>query len=141
MRKVYRPHYGVDYAAKVGTPVYATADGTVISAGWNGASGRMIHIRHKNQYETMYLHLRRCYVKRGDKVKAEDRIGEVGASGEVSGPHLDYRIKYAGKYINPLAHRFKPVKPLRAEFHEDFKLLARNYSMSFDAPLIVFSSF
>ncbi len=141
VRKVYRPHYGVDYAAKVGTPVYATADGTVISAGWNGASGRMIHIRHKNQYETMYLHLRRCYVKRGDKVKAEDRIGEVGASGEVSGPHLDYRIKHAGKYINPLAHRFKPVKPLRAEFHEDFKLLARNYSMSFDAPLIVFSSF
>lgn len=141
VRKVYRPHYGVDYAAKVGTPVYATADGTVISAGWNGASGRMIHIRHKNQYETMYLHLRRCYVKKGDKVKAEDRIGEVGASGEVSGPHLDYRIKYAGKYINPLAHRFKPVKPLRPEFLEDFTLLAQNYILSFDAPLIIFSSF
>jgi len=141
VRKIYRPHYGVDYAAKVGTPVYATADGTVLSAGWNGASGRMIHIRHKNQYETMYLHLRRCYVKKGDKVKAEDRIGEVGASGEVSGPHLDYRIKYAGKYINPLAHRFKPVKPLRSEFFEDFKLLAQNYNLYFDAPLIIFSSF
>lgn len=141
VRKVYRPHYGVDYAAKVGTPVYATADGTVLSAGWNGASGRMIHIRHKNQYETMYLHLRRCYVKKGDKVKAEDRIGEVGASGEVSGPHLDYRIKHAGNYINPLAYRFKPVKPLRTEFLEDFKLLAQNYTLSFDAPLIIFSSF
>jgi murein DD-endopeptidase MepM/ murein hydrolase activator NlpD len=141
VRKVYRPHYGVDYAAKVGTPVYATADGTVLSAGWNGASGRMIHIRHKNQYETMYLHLRRCYVKKGDKVQAEDRIGEVGASGEVSGPHLDYRIKHAGKYINPLAYRFKPVKPLRTEFLEDFKLLAQNYTLSFDAPLIIFSSF
>ncbi len=141
VRKVYRPHYGVDYAARVGTPVHATADGTVIFAGWNGASGRMIRIRHKNNYETMYLHLRRCYVKKGDKVKAEDRIGEVGASGEVSGPHLDYRIKYAGKYINPLAHRFKPVKPLRPEFSADFKLLAQNYGLYFDAPLIIFSSF
>jgi murein DD-endopeptidase MepM/ murein hydrolase activator NlpD len=131
----------VDYAARVGTPVHATADGTVLFAGWNGASGRMIRIRHKNNYETMYLHLRRCYVKKGDKVKGEDKIGEVGVSGEVSGPHLDYRIKYAGKYINPLAHRFKPVKPLRPEFLSDFKLLAQNYSLYFDAPLIIFSSF
>jgi murein DD-endopeptidase MepM/ murein hydrolase activator NlpD len=141
VRKVYRPHYGVDYAARVGTPVHSTADGTVLFAGWNGASGRMVKIRHKNNYETMYLHLRRCYVKKGDKVKAEQRIGEVGASGEVSGPHLDYRIKHAGKYINPLAYRFKPVKPLRPEFSEDFKLLAQNYGMYFDAPLIILSSF
>ena len=141
VRKVYRPHYGVDYAARVGTPVHATADGTILFAGWNGASGRMIKIRHKNNYETMYLHLRRCYVKKGDKVKAEEKIGEVGASGEVSGPHLDYRIKYAGKYINPLAYRFKPVKPLRPEFLENFKLLAQNYSVYFDAPLIILSSF
>ena len=141
VRKVYRPHYGVDYAARVGTPVHATADGTILFAGWNGASGRMIKIRHKNNYETMYLHLRRCYVKKGDKVKAEDKIGEVGTSGEVSGPHLDYRIKYAGKYINPLAHRFKPVKPLRPEFLEGFKLLAQSYRVYFDAPLIILSSF
>lgn len=141
VRKVYRPHYGVDYAAKVGTPVHATADGTVLFAGWSGASGRMIRIRHKNNYETMYLHLRRCYVKKGDRVTGGEKIGEVGASGEVSGPHLDYRIKYAGKYINPLAHRFKPVKPLRQEFAADFIQLAQNYGLYFDAPLIIFSSF
>lgn len=141
VRKVYRPHYGVDYAAKPGTPVYATADGTVLSAGWNGASGRMIHIRHKNHYETMYLHLRKCFVKKGDKVKSGEKIAEVGASGEVSGPHLDYRIKYAGKYINPLAHRFKPVEPLRPEFMADFMQIAQNYSLYLDAPLIIFSSF
>lgn len=141
VRKVYRPHYGVDYAAKVGTPVHSTADGTVLFAGWSGASGRMIRIRHKNNYETMYLHLRRCYVKKGNRVTGGQRIGEVGVSGEVSGPHLDYRIKYGGKYINPLAHRFKPVKPLRSEFLEDFKLLAQNYCLYFDAPLIIFSSF
>ena len=141
VRKVFRPHYGVDYAAKVGTPVHTTADGTVLFAGWSGASGRMIRIRHKNNYETMYLHLRRCYVKKGDRVTGGERIGEVGASGEVSGPHLDYRIKYAGKYINPLAHRFKPVKPLRPEFAADFNQMAQNISLYLDAPLIIFSSF
>jgi len=141
VRKVYRPHYGVDYAAKVGTPVHSTADGTVLFTGWSGASGRMVRIRHKNNYETMYLHLRRYDVKKGDRVTGGQRIGEVGVSGEVSGPHLDYRIKYGGKYINPLAHRFKPVKPLRSEFLEDFKLFAQSYSLYFDAPLIIFSSF
>jgi murein DD-endopeptidase MepM/ murein hydrolase activator NlpD len=141
VRKVYRPHYGVDYAAKVGTPVHATADGTILFAGWSGASGRMIRVRHKNNYETMYLHLRSCSVKKGDRVTGGQKIGEVGASGEVTGPHLDYRIKYAGKYINPLAYRFKPVKPLRPEFRPDFTLLAQNYSFYLDAPLIIFSSF
>lgn len=141
VRKVYRPHYGVDYAAKVGTPVHATADGTVLFAGWSGASGRMIRIRHKNNYETMYLHLRRCYVKKGERVTGGQKIAEVGASGEVTGPHLDYRIKYAGNYINPLAHRFKPVEPLREEFFSDFTLLAQNYSLYLDAPLIILSSF
>lgn len=141
VRKVYRPHYGVDYAAKVGTPVHSTADGTVLFAGWSGASGRMIRIRHKNNYETLYLHLRLCCVKKGDRVTGGQKIAEVGASGEVTGPHLDYRIKYGGKYINPLAHRFKPVKPLRPEFHENFMLMAQNYSLYLDAPLIIFSSF
>jgi murein DD-endopeptidase MepM/ murein hydrolase activator NlpD len=141
VRKVYRPHYGVDYAAKPGTPVQATADGTVLSAGWNGLSGRMIRIRHMNHYETMYLHLRKCYVKKGDGVKGGQNIGEVGQSGEVTGPHLDYRIKYGGKYINPLAHRFKPVKPLRPEFMETFQQMAQNYCLCLDAPVVVFSSF
>jgi murein DD-endopeptidase MepM/ murein hydrolase activator NlpD len=141
VRKIYRPHYGVDYAAKPGTPVYVTADGTVLYAGWHGASGRMIHVRHKNHYETMYLHLQKCFVKKGDKVKSGDKIGEVGASGEVTGPHLDYRIKYAGKYINPLSHRFKPVKPLRPEFLGEFMQLAQNYSLYLDSPLIIFSAF
>ena len=75
VRKVYRPHYGVDYAAKVGTPVHSTADGTVLFTGWSGASGRMVRIRHKNNYETMYLHLRRYYVKKGDRVTGGQRIG------------------------------------------------------------------
>jgi murein DD-endopeptidase MepM/ murein hydrolase activator NlpD len=142
VRKVYRPHYGVDYAARVGTPVQSTADGTVIFAGRRGASGRMVRIRHRNDYETIYLHLRNYAkgIRKGAKVKGGQIIGYVGSSGESTGPHLDYRIKYRGKYINPLAWRFKPVKPLRKEFLQDFKGEAEKYILCFGAPLILFSS-
>lgn len=122
IRKVYRPHYGVDYGARVGTPVQATADGTVIFAGRKGPAGRMIGVRHRNDYTTQYLHLRRFAsgIKKGARVKGGQVIGYVGASGEATGPHLDYRIKYHGKYINPLTWKFKPVKPLPEKCRSDF---------------------
>lgn len=143
VRKVFRPHYGVDYGAPVGTRVYATGEGTVTFAGWNGASGRLIRIRHKKGYETMYLHLRRFApgIKRGSKVEGGQYIAQVGASGEVNGPHLDYRIKHHDTYINPLSARFNPVEPLRKEYFQDFLETAEFYRLSFDAPLIVFSLF
>jgi len=136
VRKVYRPHYGVDYAAPVGTHVHATAAGTVTFTGWNGGAGRMIRIRHKNNYETMYLHLRRFApgIRQGSKVQSGQYIAQVGSSGESTGPHLDYRIRYRGKYINPLAHRFKPVKPLAKEFIPDFQSIARRYRTALVIP-------
>lgn len=143
IRKVFRPHYGVDYAARVGTPVQATADGTVTFAGWNGASGRLVRIRHKNAYETMYLHLRNfaAGIRKGAKVRSGQVIGQVGSSGESTGPHLDYRIKYRGKYINPLSWRFEPVNPLRPEFFEDFQKEAEKYVFCFETPQIFFAFF
>jgi murein DD-endopeptidase MepM/ murein hydrolase activator NlpD len=143
VRKVYRPHMGVDYAAPVGTPVRATADGTVTFTGWSGASGRLVRIRHKKGYETMYLHLRGFAkgIRKGKTVKGGDTIGYVGASGEVNGPHLDYRIKHRGQHINPLAARFDPVEPLRMEFKTDFQKAARQYLLLLDAPLILLSTF
>jgi len=141
VRKVYRPHMGVDYVAPIGTPVQATADGTVTFAGWNGASGRMITIQHKNGYETMYLHLHSfaAGIKKGSQVKGGEMIGRVGASGELTGPHLDYRIKHRGTYINPLAARFDPVEPLRPEFMEDFQKTAKKYFVFLAAPPALFS--
>jgi len=143
IRKVYRPHYGVDYAAPIGTNVQATADGTVTFRGWNGASGRMIRIRHKNEYETMYLHLRSYAkgIRKGAKVQSGQVIGYVGSSGESTGPHLDYRIKFRGKYFNSLTRKFKPVEPLRADFFEDFKKEVEYYCLCFEAPPLIFSSF
>jgi len=123
IRKIYRPHYGIDYAAPVGTPVQATADGQVTFAGWNGAAGRMVKIRHKNAYETMYLHLRSLApgIKVGVRVEGGQVIGYVGSSGESTGPHLDYRLLYHGRYVNPLSWKFQPADPLPARYLPDFE--------------------
>jgi murein DD-endopeptidase MepM/ murein hydrolase activator NlpD len=139
IHKVYRAHYGVDYGAPVGTAVQATADGTVIYAGWNGASGRMLRLRHKNAYETMYLHLRSfaAGVKVGARVKSGDIIGYVGSSGESTGPHLDYRIRLRGSYLNPLSARFAPVEPIKEEFLADYQTSIRNYRILLEDPLVL----
>ena len=143
IRKVYRPHYGVDYGAPIGTPAQATADGTVIFAGRSGGSGRMVRIRHKNAYETMYLHLSSYGkgIRKGAKVSSGQAVGYVGSSGLSTGPHLDYRIKYHGKYVNPLAHKFKPVAPLREDFLLDFQQKADYLKLALDAPYLVFNCF
>ncbi|OGD12232.1 MAG: hypothetical protein A2Y86_07005 [Candidatus Aminicenantes bacterium RBG_13_62_12] len=122
IRKIYRAHYAVDYAAPVGTPVKATADGRVLAAGWNGGAGRMVKLQHKGGYQTMYLHLSRFAegIKAGAAVAGGQVIGYVGNSGESTGPHLDYRITQHGKPVNPLGARFQPAEPLRPEFRVAF---------------------
>jgi len=121
--KIYRPHYGVDYAAPVGTAVQATADGEVTFAGREPGSGNTVKMRHKNAYQTAYLHLSRFGpgIHKGAQIKGGDVIGNVGTSGDSTGPHLDYRIYYHGSPVNPLGHKFKPADPLRKEYLEDYK--------------------
>lgn len=131
IRKIYRPHYGIDYAAPIGTPVQATADGVVTFAGWNGAAGRMVRIRHKNAYETMYLHLKSLAagIKTGTRVEGGQVIGYVGSSGESTGPHLDYRLLYHGKYVNPQSWKFQPAEPLPSRYQPDFEQKVRVLQM------------
>jgi murein DD-endopeptidase MepM/ murein hydrolase activator NlpD len=104
-----RAHLGVDYAAAVGTPVLAVANGVVVSAGFSGASGRLIRLRHPNGYETYYLHLSSIGkgVRPGARVMQGDVIGRVGASGVVTGPHLDYRVAKNSVFVDPLLERRK----------------------------------
>ena len=139
INKVYQAHYGVDYAAPVGTPIQATADGSVIFAAWNGASGRMVKIRHMNAYETMYLHLMSFGpgIRAGARVKSGDIVGYVGSSGEATGPHLDYRITLRGSYLNPLSYRFKPIEPLKEEFLADYKREIAIYRLLLENPLVL----
>lgn len=104
-----RAHLGVDYRAPEGAPVVAVADGVVVSAGMSGGSGRMVHLRHANGFETEYLHLSSIAVRGGSRVRQGDLVGRVGATGLATAPHLDYRLKQHGAYINPVtAHRLMP---------------------------------
>jgi murein DD-endopeptidase MepM/ murein hydrolase activator NlpD len=137
--KIYRPHYGVDYAAPIGTPVQATADGEVVSAGREGESGNMVRMRHKNSYETAYLHLSGFGrgVRRGAVLKGGDIVGYVGSSGGSTGPHLDYRIYFHGSPVNPLGHKFKPADPLRKEFLEAYKKEVERLRAALQIPEIV----
>lgn len=104
-----RAHLGVDYRAPIGAPVVAVADGTVVSAGFNGGAGRMIHLRHANGLETQYLHLSAANVRAGERVHQGDVIGKVGMTGLATGPHLDYRVRKNGTFVNPvIVHQEMP---------------------------------
>lgn len=120
--KKYRPHYGVDYGAPVGTPVRVTANGVVTFAGRNGGGGRMVKVRHPNDYLSAYLHLSRFApgVRSGRRVSQGEVIGYVGSTGLSTGPHLDYRVQHRGRWIDPLSIKSVPAEPIpeaeRAEF-------------------------
>ena len=121
--RTVRPHLGVDFAAPSGTIVRAAADGTVIFRGRNGGFGNFIKLRHANDYETWYGHLK-GYAKgivRGRKVKQGQVIGYVGTTGLSTGPHLDYRMKHRGTMVNPLTQKFLPGKPLPADQMDRFR--------------------
>jgi len=113
----YRAHLGVDYRAPAGAPVVAVANGTVVSAGASGGAGRMVHLRHANGFETEYLHLSSIAVKAGAHVRQGDLIGRVGATGLATAPHLDYRVKNNGLFVNPVAaHKaMPPAEPIPDE--------------------------
>jgi murein DD-endopeptidase MepM/ murein hydrolase activator NlpD len=102
--KEFRPHYGVDYGAPVGTPVQVTANGTVLSAGWDKGGGNVVKVQHGGGYVTAYLHLSRFApgVHPGARVRQGDIIAFTGATGLASGPHLDYRVKCRDQWIDPL---------------------------------------
>jgi murein DD-endopeptidase MepM/ murein hydrolase activator NlpD len=107
--KEVRAHLGVDYRAPEGAPVVAVADAVVVSAGTSAGSGRMVHLRHANGFETQYLHLSSIVVHAGARVRQGELIGRVGHTGLATAPHLDYRLKQHGNYVNPVtAHRLMP---------------------------------
>ncbi|KAJ03223.1 peptidoglycan DD-metalloendopeptidase family protein [Sulfitobacter mediterraneus] len=99
-----RMHSGVDFAAGLGTPLYATADGVVVHAGWQSGYGRLVKIQHEFGIETRYAHLSRLRVKVGQRVSRGQRIGDMGASGRVTGVHLHYEVRVGGKAVNPMIY-------------------------------------
>ena len=119
-----RPHLGVDYGAPTGTPVISVANGRVVSAAMSGGSGNMVRVRHTNGYETYYLHLSKFAkgMRPGARVVQGQTVGYVGSTGLATGPHLDYRIRKNGTFVNPLLeHRnLPPGDPVPDEHMEMF---------------------
>ena len=99
----YRPHLGVDFGARRGTPLLAVANGRVIYAGWMGGYGRVVKIKHSNGFVSLYAHQSRIRVQRGQKVKRGQIIGYVGSTGRSTGPHLHFGLYKNNRAINPLS--------------------------------------
>ena len=105
-------HRAIDYAAKAGTPIRATADGVVSFAGWDGPYGNKVSIRHNGTYSTNYCHQSKMIVKRGQHVEQGQVIGYVGSTGFSTGPHLHYEMVKNGTKINPLKETFPGTDPV-----------------------------
>ena len=113
--KIYRPHFGVDYAAPTGTPVVSIGDGTVIAKAYQAAGGgNYLKIKHNSVYTTSYMHLSKygAGIANGVRVKQGQVIGYVGATGLASGPHLDFRVFFNGSPMDPLKVKSEPGLPV-----------------------------
>lgn len=104
-------HEGMDFSAPIGTPVYATADGTVRTSSWQSAYGNMIEIDHGYNYTTRYAHMSKLIAGVGQQVKRGDLIGLVGNTGKSTGPHLHYEVRYRGAPQNPVNYYYYDISP------------------------------
>jgi murein DD-endopeptidase MepM/ murein hydrolase activator NlpD len=125
--KIRRPHYGVDYAAPRGTPVFAVGSGYIKSIGYSRSSGKTIKIRHNSYYQTAYKHLHnfKSKIRKGRYVKQGEVIGYVGSTGLSTGPHLHFEFYERGRYVDPLGRKFPQLKKLKKENLNHFKKLSK----------------
>jgi murein DD-endopeptidase MepM/ murein hydrolase activator NlpD len=133
--KIVRPHFGVDYAEPTGTPVSAVGDGAVIFAGYKGPNGNLVIVLHPNGYTTSYGHLSRITkgIRRGTEVRQGDVIGKVGATGRATGPHLDFRIRRRGTFLNPLTVDLPRGVTIPPNRMPDFRGVAEEFTRSLAA--------
>lgn len=116
-----RAHKGTDYAAPVGTPIIATANGEVIEATRKGGNGIYVKIRHNGTYSTQYLHMKALNVKKGQRVRQGAIIGWIGMTGNTSGPHVCYRFWKNRSQVDPLQEKLPAAEPIA-------KALAKSYN-------------
>jgi len=127
--KIGKQHKGIDFAAGVGTPIYATADGKVTLSGRHGGYGNTVIINHSYGYETLYGHMSRTKVRKGAKVKRGDVIGYVGSTGLSTGPHLHYEVHKDGQPVDPVSYFYQDISP------DEFRILlekSQQMSVSLD---------
>ncbi len=124
-----RPHYGTDYAAPYGTPIYAVGDGVVAKASYTNGNGNFVKIRHDDIFQTQYLHMQKFAegIRPGVHVKQGQVIGYVGSTGLATGPHVCFRFWKNGKQVNHLNIKFPPADPLSKEDMPAFEELKTRY--------------
>lgn len=115
-----RPHKGTDFAAPIGTPIVATADGTVTESTRRGGNGKYVKIKHNGTYSTQYLHMKAQNVKRGDFVRQGDVIGWIGMTGNTGGPHVCYRFWKNGRQVDPLKEELPAAEPIADSLRTDY---------------------
>ena len=115
-----RPHKGTDYAAPIGTPILATADGTVTESTRRGGNGKYVKIRHNGTYSTQYLHMKKQKVKKGEYVRQGDVIGWIGMTGNSGGPHVCYRFWKNGRQVDPLKEKLPQAEPLAKTLQPEY---------------------
>jgi murein DD-endopeptidase MepM/ murein hydrolase activator NlpD len=115
-----RPHKGTDFAASVGTPILATANGTVVKSSYTRGNGNYVTLKHNGTYSTQYLHMKKRKVKVGEFVEQGDIIGWVGMTGNTSGPHVCYRFWKNGKQVDPFKQKLPDAKPISSELKSKF---------------------
>lgn len=116
-----RPHKGTDFAAPVGTPIMATADGRVVKSSYTRGNGYYVKIQHNNKYSTQYLHMQKNgRIKKGAYVKQGDVIGRVGMTGNTSGPHVCYRFWKNNRQVDPFKQKLPPGKPVSKNLKANF---------------------
>jgi murein DD-endopeptidase MepM/ murein hydrolase activator NlpD len=132
--KKYKAHFGIDYAARTGTPIMSTGDGVVVKAGYDKSNGKYVKIRHNGVYSTQYLHMSRFApgIKRGRNVRQGEVIGYVGSTGLATGPHLCYRFWKNGRQVNPSKEDIPSVEPVGTEYRDRFNQQMANLKQQLD---------
>lgn len=130
-----RPHYGTDYAAPTGTPIYAVGDGVVTEARYTSGNGNYVKIRHNSVYDTQYLHMSRFAqgIRRGKKVEQGDVIGYVGMTGLATGPHVCFRFWKNGQQVNHRKEEFPSADPLHPDYFDDFFVIRDRFIKELEA--------
>ncbi len=127
-----KPHKGTDFAARNGTPIMATANGTVTESTQKGGNGKYVKIRHNNTYETQYLHMKRRNVKKGQFVKQGDIIGWVGKTGSTEGRHVCYRFWKNGRQVDPFKQKLPAAKPLKKSIKTTYLAFIKTLKIRLD---------
>ena len=121
-----RAHMGVDYAAPTGAPVISVADGVVVESGFSGGFGNMVTVQHNARQSTVYAHLSRINVRKGQTVKQGDSLGAVGSTGWATGPHLHFEFRINGRHVDPLTLAQQgSAEPISAAMRNQFNQRAQ----------------